>query len=55
MEKQLPRNRSVHRNGSGRGEASNHEDSGEQSGTRQEGRPLEPSDDESREILTPVA
>jgi hypothetical protein len=52
MEKQLPRSSSVLRNGSKKEKASDHEGSGEQSGTPQEGRPLESSDDEStREIL----
>jgi hypothetical protein len=52
MKKQLPRSSSVLRNGSKKEKASDHEGSGEQSGTPQEGRPLESSDDEStREIL----
>jgi hypothetical protein len=53
MEQQLPRSSSVRRNGSRKVKASNdHEGSGEQNRTPQEGRPLESSDDEStREIL----
>jgi hypothetical protein len=52
MEKQLPKSSSVLSNGSKKEKASDHEDSGEQSGTPQEGRPLESSNDEStREIL----
>jgi hypothetical protein len=51
MEKQPPRRGSMLRNGSRRVCASDHEAAGEQSGTPQEGRPLEVSDDESREIL----
>jgi hypothetical protein len=52
MEKQLPKSSSVLRNGSKKEKASDHEGSGEQSETPQEGRPLESFDDEStREIL----
>ena len=50
MEKQLPRNSSVLRNGSERREnASDHEEFGSE--TPQEGRPIESSINESREIL----
>jgi hypothetical protein len=57
MEKQLSRSSSVLRNGSKKEKASDdHEGSGEQSGTPQEGRPLESSDDEStREILNTLS
>jgi hypothetical protein len=57
MKKQLSRSSSVLRKGSKKEKASDdHEGFGEQSGTPQEGRPLESSDDEStREILNTLS